>query len=206
MKHSFVCISHTTGAGAEEVAGLVAERLDFRLLDEDILLQAADRAGVEPEEMADVEQRKSFLARVADGMIERGVASAYGPMIPQPSGPKRAELRDHIRRAIEESTADGPAVIVAHGASIALMGRDDVLRVLVTASPETRAGRLERDAELERSEAAKLVKESDAARAAYLKDFYDVDRELPTSYDLVLNTDRLTAEEAADLVVHALKL
>ena len=206
MKHTFVCIAHTTGAGAEEMAGLVAERLDFRLLDEEILLQAAESAGVGPEEVADVEQRKSFLVRVANDMLERGIGSAYGPIIPQPAGPKRAELRDHIREAIEESTADGPAVIVAHGASIALGGRDDVLRVLVTASPETRAGRLEREAGLERSEATKLVKESDAARAAYLKDFYDVDRELPTSYDLVVNTDRLTAEEAADLVVHALKL
>jgi cytidylate kinase len=206
VKHSFVCISHTTGAGAERVAGLVAERLDFRLLDEEILLQAADNAGVGPEDVADVEQRKSFLVRVANDMLERGVGSAYGPIIPQPSGPKRAELRDHIRRAIEESTADGPAVIVAHGASIALTGRDDVLRVLVTASPEIRAERLERDGKLERGEATKLVRDSDAARAAYLKDFYEVDRELPTSYDLVLNTDRITAEDAADLVVHALKL
>jgi cytidylate kinase len=205
MEHRFVCISRTLGAGAEEVARLVAERLRFRLLDEEILLQAAEKAGVNAGEVADVEQRKSFLARVANDMLESGALAAYGPGVPPSTGPKRDDLRGFIRQAIEESTDDGAAVIVAHGASIALGGRPDVLRVLITASPETRSGRLVAAEQAKESGAAKLVAASDAARADYLKRFYKLGAEVPTIYDLVLNTDRITAEEAAGLVVQAVK-
>jgi cytidylate kinase len=205
MEHRVVCISRTIGADAEEVARLVAERLSFRLIDEEILLQAADKAGVNAGEVADVEQRKSFLGRVVNDMLESGTLTAYGPVVPPATGPKRDELRGFIRQAIEESTDDGAAVIVAHGASIALTDRDDVLRVLITASPETRSGRLVAAEQAKESEAAKLVAESDAARVDYLKRFYNVGAELPTTYDLVLNTDRLTAEDAAGVVVQAVK-
>lgn len=45
----------------------------------------------------------------------------------------------------------------------------------------------------------------DAGRADYLKRFYGVGGELPTHYDLVLNTDRLDAETAAELVLLAVR-
>jgi len=54
--------------------------------------------------------------------------------------------------------------------------------------------------------AARLINESDAGRAAYFKEFYGVDEELPTHYDLVVNTDVLGAEQAAEIVVYAAKL
>jgi cytidylate kinase len=44
------------------------------------------------------------------------------------------------------------------------------------------------------------VKQSDSARRDYLKRFYDIGDELPTHYDVVVNTDALSAEQAAELV------
>ena len=44
--------------------------------------------------------------------------------------------------------------------------------------------------------------DNDAGRADYLKRFYGVDEESPTQYDLVINTDVLSLEQAADLVSH----
>ena len=49
----------------------------------------------------------------------------------------------------------------------------------------------------------RLAKQEDSGRAAYLKQFYGIDRELPTHYDLVVNTDLLTTEDASNLVVTA---
>jgi len=117
--------------------------------------------------------------------------------------PTSADLRALIRAAIEEIAEQGRAVIYAHAASIALAKRDDVVRVLITASPETRRARVASDGQLGEKEAAKLVRESDAARADYLRQFYGVEEEVPTLYDLVVNTDRVSPEQAAELVLEA---
>jgi cytidylate kinase len=111
-----------------------------------------------------------------------------------------------IRSVIEETAAAGSSVIVAHAASLALAGREGVLRVLVTASPRTRAQRLASAAGMDDKQAARAIKQSDAGRADYIKRFYSIGAELPTHYDLVVNTDRLGPEDAARLIVEAARL
>ena len=78
-----------------------------------------------------------------------------------------------------------------------------MLRVLVTASPETRARRLAEARTLDLKDARKAITDADTARADYLRRFYGVEAELPTHYDLVVNTDTLSVEQAADLVARA---
>ena len=107
---------------------------------------------------------------------------------------------------IDEIAAEGNAVIVAHAASMALAGAEGILRVLVTASPEERVKRLVETEEIANADAARLIMESDQARADYFRHFYGVAQELPTHYDLVVNTDVLGAEQAAEIVVHAAQL
>jgi cytidylate kinase len=113
------------------------------------------------------------------------------------------ELRAWVRAAIEEAAAEGDAVIVAHAASFALAGRDDVLRVLVTASPDKCRYRLAEERGLSEREAAAAEKAAVIARADYLRRFYRVSDERPTHYDLVVSTDRLTPAQAAELVTAA---
>jgi cytidylate kinase len=51
--------------------------------------------------------------------------------------------------------------------------------------------------------AEKAIKESDKSRRAYLSDFYGIKEELPTHYDLVVNTDVLSPHRAVDLILAA---
>lgn len=206
MTARVVCISAADGAGAEEVGRLVAGELGFRLVDEHVIARAADRAGVEPSTVAEVERRKSFVARMLEDLAPSATAAAVGMgAFPAPLDdvPASDELRAFIRAAIEDVAEEGDAVIVAHAASVALAGRDGALRVLVTASPEVREQRLAAAQGLADGDARKLLRKADANRADYLKRFYGVGEELPTHYDVVLSTDRITPEQAARLVVHA---
>ena len=108
-----------------------------------------------------------------------------------------------IRSALWESAERGDAVIVAHAASLALATRTDVLRVLITASPETRVRRLAGAQNIGETEAEQQVARADANRADYLKRFYGVSTELPTHYDIVLNTDHVAPEDAGALILSA---
>jgi hypothetical protein len=185
---------------------LVASALDFRLIDEDIVTRSAVEAGVDKEVVADVERRKSLLVRLVEGMGSANMAAAYavpGVTVAAPGEPASDALRGLIRSVIEDFASDGRAVIVSHAASLALGERGDVLRVLVTASPKTREERLAAALGVDGKEAAGILKRGDAGRADYLKRFYGVGAELPTHYDVVINTDKLSPDDAARLIVEA---
>jgi cytidylate kinase len=196
-----ICISHATGADGEAVARQVAERLGFRYVDEEVISEAAEWADLDPAFVAGAERRKPFVARLLGG-----IGDQTAPRL-QPAGtgralPSDADLRQLITTAVASFVREGSVVIVAHAASFAVDG-DDVLRILVTASPGTRAEKLAAERGLDRREAERAIKGEDAGRAVYLKRFYGVDRELPTHFDLVVNTDVLTAAEAASVITAA---
>jgi hypothetical protein len=196
-----ICISHATGADGEAVAREVAERLGFRYVDEEVISEAAEWAELDPAFVAGAERRKPFVARLLGG-----IGDQTAPRL-QPSGtgralPSDADLRQLITTAVASFVREGSVVIVAHAASFAV-GGGAVLRILVTASPSTRAEKLAAERGLDRREAERALKGEDAGRAVYLKRFYGVDQELPTHFDLVVNTDVLTAAEAASVITAA---
>jgi len=192
MAGTVICISHATGAGGEEVGRAVAERLDLRYVDWEIVLEAARKEELDPDVVAAVERRRSPLGRLQLDFVTGGALAE--------------SLRDLIRTTLHETADEGDVVIVAHAASVALAGREEVLRVLVTASPAIRARRLAQGDPIGVSDAERSIETSDRGRADYLRRFYGVDEELPTDYDLVLNTDVLTPGQAAALVVEAASL
>ena len=199
-----VTLSHATGAGGDTIGHTVAKGLGFRYMDEEIIELAAQREGVETAVVADEERRKSFFERLLAGIADPPMGDAsVGMIMPEAILTRSETLRADIVQAIHDVAAQGRVVIVSHAASIPLAERADVLRVWITASPATRAERVARDRKMAAGDAVRFVKDSDAGRADYFQRFYRIDHELPTHYDLVINTDKLTAEEAVDLVVAA---
>lgn len=186
---------------------MVADKLGYRLVDEEIVQQAAESNGVSVEELADAERRTKVIDRLTRNLAVAGGAAGFmtagAGILDMSAGTDPKSLRGLIQRSIHETAEKGDVVIVSHAASYALARRDDVLRVLVTASPETRAGRAAQEGSLDGKKAAKAVADSDAGRATYLKRFYSVADELPTHYDLSLNSDSLSVDVMSDLVVRA---
>lgn len=214
MDTRVVCISRTLAGGGEAIGHQVSERLGFRYVDEEIVAKAAERADLDPKLIAESEQRRSLIDRLLDAIAQSSPApDAFGYMagfpleiaaagIP-PNESVREDYRAMIRNAVEEVAEKGQVVIVAHAASVALAEMDGVLRVLITASPETRAERLSHFDEMGEKRAAKAIADSDRERSDYFKRFYKIREEQSTHYDLVVNTDRLAAERCADLIVFA---
>jgi cytidylate kinase len=207
-----VAISQTTGAAAEDVARAVAGRLGFRHVDDEIVKTVAERQGVDVDVVADVEKRRSFLEAFFEALDTgeapeiAAVAVGGGYVSPDAMRPRRdyaPALRELIREAIVQVAGRGDVVVGSHAASFALAGRPDLLRVLVTASPEARARRVAEERRITEREGLKSVEDSDAGRRDYLKRFYGVDQEGATHYDLVLNTDTLEAAEVVDLIVRS---
>jgi cytidylate kinase len=211
MARRVICISRVLGAGGHEVGRLVADKLGYRLADEEIVQRAAESSGVSVEDLADAERRMKVMERLTRNLANSGGAVGVvggGAIIfdmPMSTPPDPKSLRALIQKSIHETAERGNAVIVSHAASYTLAGQKDVLRVLVTASTKTRESRIADHGSLDEKKAAKAVAESDAGRASYLKRFHNIGEELPTHYDLALNSDTMPLELISDIIVSAAK-
>lgn len=74
---------------------------------------------------------------------------------------------------------------------------------MITASPDVRARRIAESLGVSEEEGRQAVKRGDAGRADYIKRFYGIGDERPVHYDLVINSDRVGPERAAELIVTA---
>lgn len=205
MASRVVCISRSLGAGGERIGRKVARELALRYVDEEIIVRAAEKMGVSAELVVEAEHTSGLISRILESMGRAPldpVGWSGSAMLLSPAKPSYEGL---IERMVRETANEGNVVIVAHGGSIPLAGMSGLLRVLVTASPRVRAQRLAREANLDTPEARKAIADSDRQRREYLRRFYNVRQELPTHYDLVINTDVLTLPQAARLVVSAAK-
>jgi hypothetical protein len=183
-----VCISHATGGGGEEVGRLVAQRLGFFYVDEEIVARAAAKAGIDPREVADEERRKSRVARVLEA-IAQGSGEAWALGV---SGPPRIgdelrgdDMRALIRETIAQTAERGSMVIVAHAASHAVT-RGPGRCASSHGSPRRVTGSSPREA-LDKP-VPLGVGRFGRGPPRLPERFYDVD-ELPTQHDLVVNTD-----------------
>ncbi len=200
MECKVISISRALGAGGEEIGRDVATRLGFRFVDDEIIARAAEKAGVSPDKMAQVERTPPLIQRILQQMGTTTVEPGGYAIPTAHTSPSYEAL---IEQVIKETAGQGNVVILAHGASIPLASAKGVLRVLVTGSPESRAARLSSQADIDGRKARKAVDDSDRERKRYLERFYGIGAELPTHYDIVLNTHVLPLSVAADVIAVA---
>ncbi len=203
-----VTVSRQIGSNGEAIAREVANRLEFRYLDREVIVRASEEAGVTPELVADAEHLPSLKARMLRALSSSSEMMAASWLALAPPLPDAVYTSEHYRGLLEdvirEVAREGSAVILGHGAQIILRDRWDVLRVLVSASPQTRVMRLSEQMPDGEAEAARREMErSDAERAGYFERVYGAQWLSPALYDLCLGTDRWSVAEAASLVCAA---
>jgi cytidylate kinase len=211
MLFRVITISRSLPTGAEDIGLMVAKELGFSYLDNKIIQRAADKAGVSPEEVDRVEHTQPLLSRIYETLGSPSLSiSPTHPMASMTqeqltSQPPSTNYRRLIQQVIYETAERGNVVIVAHAAGFHLAGMKGLLRVFVTASTDVRAERLRQVTKLDAQKAKKAIEKDDNERQSYLSRFYDIRQELPTHYDLVVNTDVMTTSVAARLIVSAAK-
>lgn len=213
MSANVITLSVLNGSGGYSVAHHVADRLGMRYYDWEITSQAASRAGVAPSDVIAAERVPNFFERM---MSRLGTVSAMtveggsGFADPSPAVWDTAiqsfnsdAYRHVIEQVVEELANQGNAVIVGHAGQHILRDKPDVLRVFITGSVGSRSQRLAFEQGIDFVKAESLVKKSDKERRELLKRLYGFDWLDPAYYDLTLNTDRLSMDFAADMVVSA---
>src|SRR5579872_6306378 len=196
-----VAFGRELGAGGRAVGERVARILGVELLDKQIVDLVAARLGAPTAYVeARDEQVEGFVER-----LFRVITSAYpeayvGDNVPDWPEERLAHLTAQI---IQEQAQTQSLVVIGRGAPILLRNRPDVCRVLVVASMETRARRLSERLAFSYEDAMRQLRQSDQHRTAYMHQHYQVDWRNAHLYDVVVNTDRLDYDAAAQVVVEA---
>lgn len=211
METRVITIARQVGTGGEDVSRIVAAATGYRLLDYRVVQEAAQEAGVSPETVSDAEHKPSFFSRIIEALARNPATPAsgqWGEPVNIAATPllTSVDYRLLIQRVIEDFANQGQVVFLGHGAQFVLKNRPDALRVLIAGTEDARTRRLMSNMPTDEARARELVHRTDKERADYFRGYYGEDWLGSSSYDLVINTDRLEPPQAADTILAAARV
>jgi cytidylate kinase len=199
-----VTISRQFGAGGSSVAGIVAAQLGAEVIDKKLIDEVAKRLEMRPSEVeAESERPRPLLERLVRSFtsLEPGMGMGWAPPYPDPLFDSRKEIIALTESVIREVSAGGNVVIVGRGAGFVLREKPDLFRVFLRAPEKARVAALQQRLGLPEADARRQMHETDANRAAYIKQLYGHDWCDPDEYDLVINTGRIGYQTAAEMIL-----
>jgi cytidylate kinase len=183
---NIITIEREYGCGAANIAGTIADRLGWKLWDQEITAEIARRLKCKKEM---VEQREERLDSMFYRLVKAFMRGSFEPHIDTAD----LELLDaeHLallfEKVVTEIADRGGCVIVGRGANWFLRNREDAFHAFLYAPYDEKMRRMLEQGETER-DAAHLLGSVDRDRAAFIRNYYGKiwpDRSL---YNLMINT------------------
>jgi CMP/dCMP kinase len=208
-----ITIGRQFGAGGRTVGEMLARRLKVDVLDSQLINKVAQRLQLPQEEVeAEDEQPGSLLHRL---LMALGSASGE-PMIPpetaawnppnvDPVFDTRRAVLDITQQVIKEAAREGNVIIIGRGGAYILRDFPGALHAYLRAAEPIRLKTVMARFNLSEEEARRRLKQTDENWTAYIKQVYGHDRNLPSHYDLVLDTGRLGYEATEEAILAALR-
>jgi cytidylate kinase len=187
-----ITISREAGALGNSVAAEVGRRLGWPVYDREILDKIAEELRRPPSRLEAVDERPaSWLEECLSALGDQHHVSPD-------------TYFKYLNGVVRGLGVVGHCLIVGRGANFILPAQT-TLRVRLVALPEDRARVVAQRLGLPAGEAAAWVVSTERQRRAFIKRYFRQDPTVPHHYDLVLNTSRLAVDEAADVIIQALR-
>ncbi|MFQ6044034.1 MAG: AAA family ATPase [Candidatus Poribacteria bacterium] len=215
-----ITISREHGSGGAEIGRRVAKILGYDYIDKELITEVAKMANV-PEsgvEKLDEKGEDPIIYFLKELFVEDEpqTVSEYPNEYDDDESKeiqKKKEINTFDRdkqlklfqSVIESVWERDNAVIIGRKANVILAYKPNTLRVRIIAPLEKRLKRVMRLEHLSQDDALRLIRETDGHRERYAKQYYDVDWDNPRLYDIIINTEKLSNEDAARLITEAAK-
>lgn len=187
-----VCISREAGAGGGTIARMAGRRLSWRVYDHELLEAIAKRMELSADEV-----------RAFDELAPSVVQDWILPLREEHYAPQEAYL-DHLAKLVEAIGKVGDSVIVGRGANF-LLPREETLAVRIIAPLKARAVRLSERMGVSVRTARRAARDLDRRRLQFDRTMHRADAADPHNYDLVLDSNSLGLEIAAEVIVRAVE-
>ena len=202
MEHYCICIGRKFCSGGRNVAAIVAEQLNIKVYDRDLLKKAAQETGFSEKffDEADEEKTRKGLRSLFMNHLNgsNGMANNYL------SNESIFNMQSEAIRKIHE-TED--CVFIGRCADYVLRDSGRLLNVFIAADMDDRVNRVCRHAEegMTPSKALSFIEDIDRKRSSYYNYFTGRTWGDPAFYDICLNSTTLGYEKCAEIIVSLAK-
>ncbi len=187
----WISFSKQLGSDARRIAEILGTKLGWQIYDKEIVEAIA----------RETHSRDQLLSRLDEKAVSRFEELLNVLLVPDHID--QLTYLKEMGKVIWALARHGSVILLGRGANWFLDSRYG-LRIRAIASFENRAKRIaERDG-LGARQAERKVRAADAGRAAFIRQVYHRDIDDPLGYDLVVNTDLLGPECAAEAIYSAL--
>ena len=193
-----VTLFESYGSGAEQVGTRVAELLGVQFLSQQYSSEMLEQASAHQQDSED-----GFLMRFFKRFGQPSVEHLDNILIPSDQQDDQQVVAG-INRTLLDFTAGGGVVLGRNG-TVVLAGNPKALHVKLDGSVERRVARAAELAGIDPERAARRQINEDEGRSAMALRLYNWDPRDDKYYDVIVNTDRLSPEAAAQIIVAGVK-
>lgn len=190
--YPLITISREFGAMGAALAEKLGETTGFKVWDKELLGAIAEDLGSDQKLLETLDERRR--QDVED------TASAFIGEIHTNVNYIRSLIR-----VIKTTEEHGRSIIVGRGGNY-IIENEDMLSVRLVRPFKSRVARIAEKHQLSRSDAKSLVEKKDAEREEFIKRYFYKDVNNASDYDLILNTDTFTLEQAESLILEAYEM
>lgn len=206
-----ITVSRELGSGGHTVGQILAQKLGVRFCDKELIHGLVRQFNLTPTAIEKLKgQKKNWFADFVHFFSPGQGAAVFSPE----DGIYGKEYNPNVTTDaifLEESEIlkgladEGSCVIAGRSGFFVLKDHPNKVDIFLTASPEHRIARVMAKQCLDRNIAEDVINEVDKGRENYIQRYAGTSRYDARNYDLCINMDELSEEEAADLILKFLK-
>ena len=194
-----ITISRQFGARGITLGKMVAEKLGYTFADMEIIKQIAEMANVSTHFVETVEKEaggkfsKIVSRLVSKPLLERVLKDERGYI-------DEEIYLDYLVLIIAQMADEGNVVILGRGSQYILGDHPDAYHFMLINEFDNRVKFMRESYNLSQSRAVQVVKNEDKRRLNLYRKLHKTDYEKPSLYHLVLNMNKISLEEARELI------
>jgi len=194
-----ITISRQFGAGGITLGKMVAEKLGYAFADTEIIKMVAEMANVSTHFVETVEKEaggkfsKIISRLVSKPLLERVLKDERGYI-------DEEIYLDYLVLIIAQMADEGNVVILGRGSQYILGDHPDAYHFMLINEFDNRVKFMRESYNLSQSRAVQVVKNEDKRRLNLYRKLHKTDYEKPSLYHLVLNMNKISLEEARELI------
>lgn len=188
-----ICFSRKIGVGALEVADIVAQKMNYRVFDRELLEHIAGNAKVG-------EKTVAFFDELYPGKLNE-----FGKYLFGEKSFIKSDYARHLYQTVLSLAYLEPSIFVGRGTHL-ILPRDKILAVRFIGGREHRIKRLAKILKITKLEADRQLEKIDKEQKEFFKKVHGKKEASPYEFDMVINFDYISRPQwAADIVARAFK-